>query len=512
MILDFADPATPAQFEADVVIAGSGPAAISLAKSLAGAGHRVLMLEAGNIHFEEESQELYKGRNLGWDYPIQWSRLRQFGGTMGHWTGQCGLLRPDDLAGGPARMAWPVPYAALARWHLEASRFLEVNEEPDAEVLSRVPTYAGARLLNHAWRFSTHVPLRLGEREEPVMRAHRTIGLVLHAAVTGVTGVGPDGMVEGFRFRTLAGRVGEARGRLLVLACGGIENARLLQVMHRGGLPIVPGAAAHLGLYMQEHPNATVGRLAATHEGYQIMRFANTWVRGRGGTWLPAVSTPFDVQTRSGAGGCYFRFGRIGPKMDRTPVETPPVGPLEQRLQHYARHFDEISHAKLVRRFPRLFRTDTVRPFSLFVEMEQVPDPRNRVALGREVDAIGLPVVEVDMQVREAEIVTMRAAIDHLARAVIADGLGRVALHPWTRDPLAARVEWDWSWHHNGTTRMAHRPADGVVDPDQLVFGTRNLHVAGASVFPTSGFVNPTLTIVAMSLRLGEILKDRLRG
>ncbi len=512
MILDFADPATPDRFAADVVIAGSGPAAISLAKSLAAAGRRVLMLEAGNIHFEEESQALYKGRNLGWDYPIQWSRLRQFGGTTGHWAGQCGWMRPSDLAGGPGRPAWPIPYSELARHYQEAAAFLDVARMPSAPALAAFrPGLPGRQLLNHVWQLPATSPVRLGEREEPILRRHRTIHLLVHAAVTGVTDVSGDGTVGGFRFRTLAGRTGEARGRILVLACGGIENARLLRVMQYAGLPLAAGSAEHIGLYLQEHLSATFGLLSASGDGEKLTEVAMELVPGVGGTLLPAISMPPEVQARSGAGGCYFRFMPRGHKDSFVPGRTlrPPL--TRHRIPYYLRQFDEISFEKMARRFPHFLSYNQLKPaVGLFVEMEQLPDSRNRVRLGRERDAIGLPVVEVDMQARDSEIVTAKAAIEHLGRAAISNGLGRVGMMDWVADALQYPQLWGWSWHHNGTTRMAHRAVDGVVDPDHLVFGTRNLHMAGASVFPTSGFANPTLTIVAMSLRLAEILKARL--
>jgi choline dehydrogenase-like flavoprotein len=66
-----------------------------------------------------------------------------------------------------------------------------------------------------------------------------------------------------------------------------------------------------------------------------------------------------------------------------------------------------------------------------------------------------------------------------------------------------------WAHHHMGTTRMADDPARGVVDRDLKVHGLGNLHVGGSSVWVTGcGATNPTLTIVALALRLA----DRLRG
>jgi choline dehydrogenase-like flavoprotein len=64
--------------------------------------------------------------------------------------------------------------------------------------------------------------------------------------------------------------------------------------------------------------------------------------------------------------------------------------------------------------------------------------------------------------------------------------------------------------HHMGTTRMSRDPRHGVVDADSRVHGIENLYVAGSSVFPTSGSANPTLTIVALALRLARRIESAL--
>ena len=62
-----------------------------------------------------------------------------------------------------------------------------------------------------------------------------------------------------------------------------------------------------------------------------------------------------------------------------------------------------------------------------------------------------------------------------------------------------------------GTTRMSNNEVNGVVDANCKVYGLANLFIAGSSVFPSVGYANPTLTIVALSLRLADRLKEKLR-
>jgi choline dehydrogenase-like flavoprotein len=56
---------------------------------------------------------------------------------------------------------------------------------------------------------------------------------------------------------------------------------------------------------------------------------------------------------------------------------------------------------------------------------------------------------------------------------------------------------------------MHNDPTQGVVDRNCRVHAIDNLYVIGSSVFPTSGAANPTLTIVALTLRLADHLKSR---
>jgi len=86
---------------------------------------------------------------------------------------------------------------------------------------------------------------------------------------------------------------------------------------------------------------------------------------------------------------------------------------------------------------------------------------------------------------------------------------GRVKLMAYLRDP----DDHSWpeftggGWHHMGTTRMSDDPKKGVVDANCKVHGIANLFMAGSSCYVTAGAPNPTLTVVALSLRLSDHLK-----
>ncbi|MDX1541923.1 MAG: GMC family oxidoreductase, partial [Geminicoccaceae bacterium] len=137
---------------------------------------------------------------------------------------------------------------------------------------------------------------------------------------------------------------------------------------------------------------------------------------------------------------------------------------------------------------------------------EQAPDPASRVTLGEERDALGMPRIRLDWRLGELDRRSLEVAGRLLAEEFGRSGIGRVRLPEWLEED-GWPEDLEAGWHHMGTTRMSDDPRSGVVDRDGRVHGLANLYVAGSSVFPTGGFANPTLTIVALALRLAEHLR-----
>jgi choline dehydrogenase-like flavoprotein len=147
--------------------------------------------------------------------------------------------------------------------------------------------------------------------------------------------------------------------------------------------------------------------------------------------------------------------------------------------------------------------------YTMQVRMEQAPNPDSRIMLSDEKDALGVPRTKLDWRLSEFEKRSIRQTHEVIGTEVGRLGLGRIQLSEWllTDEPM-------WSptlgggWHHMGTTRMSDDPKQGVVDSQCKVHGIANLHIAGSAVFPTAGAANPTLTLIAMTLRLSDHIRD----
>jgi choline dehydrogenase-like flavoprotein len=129
------------------------------------------------------------------------------------------------------------------------------------------------------------------------------------------------------------------------------------------------------------------------------------------------------------------------------------------------------------------------------------------VTLADERDAHGLPLPRVDWRVSDTEVRTSRLMARWVAEDLRRHGLAEVHELPAMTDDAAWRASVTDAFHPAGTTRMSTGPDDGVVDVQLQVHGVDGLYVASSSVFPIAGYANPTLTIVALALRLAEHLR-----
>jgi choline dehydrogenase-like flavoprotein len=147
--------------------------------------------------------------------------------------------------------------------------------------------------------------------------------------------------------------------------------------------------------------------------------------------------------------------------------------------------------------------------YALGVGLELAPDPDRRLTLTASRDALGMPRLKLNMTISDDDLSGYRVVLFELARQLLATktGMLRVDRH--------SRADWlsvmDWGNHHMGTTRMHDDVKQGVVDANSQVHGLANLFIAGSSVFPTYGASNPTLNLVALTLRLADHLKGVFR-
>lgn len=154
------------------------------------------------------------------------------------------------------------------------------------------------------------------------------------------------------------------------------------------------------------------------------------------------------------------------------------------------------------------------RGYQMFTRIEQAPNPESRVTLDTERDGLDVPRASLHWELTSMEKRSLRKMYELVGQEVGRAGVGRVKL----LDYLTNQDDQSWpsftggGWHHMGTTRMSENPRLGVVDADCKVHGISNLFIAGSSCFVTAGAPNPTLTLVALTLRLSDHIKGLMKN
>ena len=518
----------PEAVTADVAIVGSGAAGQAAARRLLARGRSVVLIESGGLDHDAAPADLNRGEVVGHPYhPLEHSRLRFFGGTTAIWGGRCAEFDAIDFE----RRDW-VPHSGWPfsadeiRSYLAAARALLGVDGVDAGRLPRPPLMqrlSSEELAVRWWSFDPKFDRFTIDQAGDLEQDSRCT-LLVNATVREVILSGDKGAVERLDVRTPSGRTIDVRARHYILAAGGIENPRILLASDS----VVPhGVGNHydqVGRYFMEHPHARGGRVVGKADWQWLSAFAKRRVNGV--EVSPAITPAEALQRREGLLNTALTLA----------VRQPEGGshPLAKRAYLHVKHRTAPTRTgrsmwkatkQLVRSYtgltgpfhPWLMRRVSGLDLAIVIRAEQAPNPDSRVRLGTERDAIGMPRVALDWRLSNIDVDSVAGLVAALERESRRLGLGEVEPAHWLANPDKRWVSDELvsahpigGFHHMGTTRMASDPRRGVTDGWGRVHGLPNLHIAGSSLFPTGGWANPTLTILALSLRTADRIAREL--
>jgi len=490
---------------ARVCIIGAGPAGLTLGRELGLAGIKVVLIESGGVGTRSDAQELNEGTVLGDPYVgLRETRHRQLGGSINVWNTDVRAtlgaklvpLDPSDFAVRPHHdlPGWPISHADLQPYYRRAHAICGLGRLAyDAEswqTSERRPFDLGGDVLrSKVYQFVSTAHMRRTLFEDP-SRANQ-IRVYANTTVTSLRPGTPTNRVGEANAQTAGGAMLRVAADVFVLAAGAIENARMLLMMllHSETSGLAGSGHRWIGRCFMEHPRDTAMTLVPRNA--DVVRragFYDAFTASDGTTIIGRVA-----------------FGD-GPPNGDLPNMSIGLQPVERETGRFRVLWRRVLHERSGTAYGWSQHGDPagqVDRFRLLVNLEQRPDPSNRVALGSDRDSLGQlrPALHWRWDPSaQAQLESLRKII---AREFENAGLGEVTWQPGQLpDPNAH--------HHSGTTRMAADAEHGIVDVEARVFGCDNLYVTGASVMPTAGFANPALTIVALAARLAEHLRARL--
>lgn len=536
------------ELKCDVVIVGSGAGGMSVARELLNSSLDVIVLEGGGYHEETKTQDLYRGEvaGPGFHSELHRHRRRRFGGTTTVWGGRCAPLSALDFETRPylPYSGWPVSWSEMDRYyeraheHCECGRYTYKASEalPEGHT-PLIPGFQSDEVTQDLiWRFS--LPTDFGRRDAAALKTSKRVSVYLHANCLGVLSTRDGAQVTGLRVASLRGNEFVVRARHYVLAAGCLETARLLLVS-KDACPNGLGNQRDLvGRFYGGHMTGDLCSASFTpkggpviwnyersHEGVYCRRtltlLPETLRREQLQNMRVTLSHPPipEASHRNGIlSAAYlvkrFLVDKIPPEFSKALAETSYRdirGHLSNvvldapNLARFSVHW--LRRRILARRkFPSIAFPSPNQTYCLHFDAEQAPNPENRVQLLTEKDALGLPRLRVNWRSSERDVESALRGFQIIKREFERTGVGRMN----SSDAEVVeniRQGACVGAHQFGATRMAADPSRGVVDANCRVHGIDNLFIATSSVFPTVGYANPVLTIVALGIRLADRLK-----
>jgi choline dehydrogenase-like flavoprotein len=514
----------------DIIVVGSGFAGLAIADRLRDSAISVCLLESGGRYPELRTQRLYRADNIGEPYfRLDSCRSRIFGGSGNLWGGMCRPLDPIDFE---ARdwipgSGWPISYTDVAPYFEAAAALLQIPAQ--VHHWSRRPTTGGSFGVEDFEDVIIQYGAKASSAEVYGSRvlAAANITTMLHANVTELVMEPGSQRVAGACVQAIGGSPFTVRAKAVVLAAGGIENARLLLASNRERGAGIGNEFDLVGRFFMEHLQRPGGHIAGVIGGRPQMYELPTGDRT---TARAVVSPSAEALRRLGLPSCSISIEDAGYScVGRTPLTFSPTVttlPLSayQRVresnpaaakqirgaaagQWSALRVRQTSRAEQRARVPTLDTTGVgaAPMLSTYVRAEQTPNANSRVTLDDRRDPLGVPRARLDWRVAETDRAAITRWLGRFGRTVEQPEIG--GRYVPDEDAVSQIIGGP---HHMGTTRMAAMTRRGVVDATCRVHTTDNLYVAGSSVFTTGGWANPTFTIVALALRLAEHLLQQM--
>lgn len=550
MLFDARNIPAQTRLDCDIVIVGGGAAGITLAREFLGSRLDVILLEGGGRRPEGATQDLYKGEvvNPAQHGPLDKYRQRVIGGTSTLWGGCCAPFDDTDFSLRPhvPHSGWPItrdeldPYYARAHTYLHAGHYsYDAADSLPGAAAPMIPGLTSGDITQHRlWRFS--LPADFARLYMDELKHSRNVRVGLHANCTGIT-LAPSGAhVTELQVASLRGNGFAVRARHVVLAMGGLETTRLLLASRdvcpngigndhdlvgrfygshitgqlgeavftpKGGPIVWDYERSHEGVYCRR----IIGIEAAVQRREQLLNFCCNLTH-------PPIADPAHGNAILSAAYLVKRFmiDRIPPEYSKDMAgHMTPYRQVAPHLMNLVRGAPALfpfaakwmgSRVLARRKLPSVALPNRGNVYSLHFDAEQSPNPDSRVTLTTERDALGMNRLRVDWRHTTADVDSVARSFQVVKRALEAAGVATFRVDEANfKERITQQL--GVGSHHIGTTRMADHPSRGVVDAQCRVHGVDNLFIASSSTFATSSFANPTLTIVALAIRVADRLK-----
>jgi len=500
----------------DFCIVGAGFAGITLALNL-DKKYKVLLLEAGDYEYSTESQDIFKGKVVGHDYwRLEDSRIRCFGGSSSVWGRWAIPYEERDFE--------EKPYAKLSGWPIKKKDLDPYLEQTNDifEMSKAFKPYSNAKGWDDVLKkpnedfegfYITETPIDFKEKFGPQIKNSKNIDCYLNANLTDMTLSEDHSSIVGVEVKDYDKKTYYPKAKTYVLATGGLENARLLLSFNKQAKNGIGNKTDLVGRHFCDHPQFQAGTFILEDKIKEAFKTKEYHSEHK-------FLRPTDKLMKNNK---ILNFG--------IRIETEKFLSKSVKDKTFYRSFKDnirglvCESEWLTRLFVKYYKDGSrlycetkdiekkVRDGRIVYNGEQIPNPKSRITLDKnDVDMFGMKRLVLDWNFSQIDLKSAREGVLSFAKVFAEKNIGRVQVDDWI---LSDKIDFPTiehgrpGPHHICTTRMGDTPKEGVVDRNCKVFRIDNFYIAGSSVFSTTGEVNPTFTIVQMTLRLADHLNAK---
>jgi choline dehydrogenase-like flavoprotein len=490
--------------EFDITIVGAGAAGILLAVELSKVGKKILLVESGHFNIDEEKQKLNEVENIGKVVEnAAWGRKRAIGGSTLAWGGQSLPFKKIDFENRPwlENSGWPISFESLAEYYNTANAFMGVDTlDYRNDIFEKIklsnPGFDSSLLDFHVAKWAAQPNFQYLYKD--ILNKNVT---VIYNAQLGQIYTSPLGKVAKIEIVNFKNQSTFSNINQLIIAAGGIESVRILLNNSIGN------SSGMLGKCFMEHPCIEIGHIIPK-DNFIFQSYFNThvWKKRKYSVRL-SLSEEFQMvkQTLNCSASIMF------PTADN---EFDPYAAIVSLKNNFS--FKSVlkivgSYKVLTKSIMTLLRKSFYYKVNatnrLVLMMEQEATENSFITLSNDRDDFGKPKAKIDWQISKKTWDAVMHISFILKNEFARLGLGEVNLENHINDN---NVNWQNYLsdvnHHMGGAKMSLLSNEGVVNTDLQVWGVSNMYVCSCAVFPTSSHSNPTLTMLALAMRLKDYL------
>ena len=453
-----------------VIIVGSGPAGITLALSLEQSKIDCLIIEAGNEEYTDESQENYAAKIIGDQITdLRYSRLRQLGGTSGHWGGWCKPIEKWNIE------KWGIEYNSFSKLKDQTCKILEIENNFQQSKISNF--YSQIQF--------QYSKVRFGDKYKNHLSNSKHIHLLVDAQVTHFSG-------ENKIFESISVSQNNENimlnSNFFILCTGGIENSRILlwskekdKSLINNNLPI--------GKYWITHP-WIIGGVGFLYKS-KIKKILNKNFINYDGPMHIATNSELVNEKKILSGAMYMNA------KEDTKLYKEIIKDFLCVAPEYGKKIAKSIFGK------------DLKCGNIFMNLEEPPKEANKITLDKKIiDKNGVPITNLYYKKSKETLNSAKTILVELGKLFVEKDIGRIALKSEIEN--LESYENLGVHHHMGGTRIGNNFKTSVVDSNLKLHDLKNCYILGSSVFPTGGYSNPTFSIVQLALRLAEHLEPKI--